>query len=117
MSRHHFKFKNVGFLFFFFSLVLQGRMSEDRIVLGGFDRAEARLKAVRHLVLTACGTSLYASMYGAKIMRDLEALDTATVRGRYHGPSYSDYGYHERRYLNDGYHGHGYLSIVAIAYK
>ena len=60
-------------------MILAGRMSEDRVVLGGFDRAEARLSAVRHLVLSACGTSLYAAMYGAKLMRDLEALDTATV--------------------------------------
>lgn len=57
-----------------------GRMSEDQVVLGGFDRARSRLSLVRHLVLAACGTSLYASMYGAKLMRDLEALDTATVR-------------------------------------
>ena len=54
-------------------------MSEDRVVLGGLDRAESRLRTVRHLVLAACGTSLYASMYGAKLMRDLEAFDTATV--------------------------------------
>lgn len=55
-------------------------MSEDQVVLGGFDRAHSRLALVKHLVLAACGTSLYASMYGAKLMRDLEALDTATVR-------------------------------------
>ncbi|CAN0463582.1 unnamed protein product, partial [Laminaria digitata] len=60
------------------ALAFGGRMSEDRVVLGGLDRAEARLSAVRHLVLCACGTSLYAGMYGAKLMRDLEALDTAT---------------------------------------
>ncbi|CAN0081135.1 unnamed protein product [Discosporangium mesarthrocarpum] len=59
------------------SLAFGGRMSEDRVVLGGCDRAKDRLKHVRHLVLTACGTSLFAAMYGAKIMRDLEALDTA----------------------------------------
>lgn len=61
-------------------LQYSGRMSEDQVVLGGFDRAHSRLSLVRHLVLAACGTSLYASMYGAKLMRDLEALDTATVR-------------------------------------
>lgn len=54
-------------------------MSEDRVVLGGLDRAVNRLRPVRHLVLSACGTSLYAAQYGAKIMRELEALDTATV--------------------------------------
>lgn len=61
-----------------------GRMSEDKVVLGGFDRAQSRLALVKHLVLAACGTSLYASMYGAKLMRDLEALDTATVRWCWH---------------------------------
>ena len=79
---HSFCFLSV-FLFFCWCdiyLLLAGRMSEDRVVLGGFDRAEARLSTVRHLVLSACGTSLFAAMYGAKLMRDLEALDTATVR-------------------------------------
>ncbi|CAN0223188.1 unnamed protein product [Ascophyllum nodosum] len=61
------------------ALAFGGRMSEDRVVLGGLDRAESRLRTVRHLVLAACGTSLYASMYGAKLMRDLEAFDTATA--------------------------------------
>lgn len=65
---------------FSLGFLLPGRMSEERVVLGGFDRAEQRLALVRNLVLAACGTSLYASMYGAKLMRDLEALDTATVR-------------------------------------
>ncbi|CAN0203300.1 unnamed protein product, partial [Ectocarpus fasciculatus] len=54
-------------------------MSEDRVVLGGFDRSAPKLSLVKNLVLAACGTSLYASMYGAKLMRDLEALDTATA--------------------------------------
>lgn len=62
-------------------------MSEDRVVLGGFDRSASRLSLVKNLVLAACGTSLYASMYGAKLMRDLEALDTATVRGEERGSS------------------------------
>lgn len=61
-------------------LLRSGRMSEDRVVLGGLDRVESRLKNVKHLVIAACGTSLYASMYGAKLMRDLEALDTVAVR-------------------------------------
>ncbi|CBN79399.1 glutamine-fructose-6-phosphate transaminase [Ectocarpus siliculosus] len=61
------------------ALAFGGRMSEDRVVLGGFDRSASRLSLVKNLVLAACGTSLYASMYGAKLMRDLEALDTATA--------------------------------------
>ncbi|CAM9682019.1 unnamed protein product [Ectocarpus fasciculatus] len=61
------------------ALAFGGRMSEDRVVLGGFDRSAPKLSLVKNLVLAACGTSLYASMYGAKLMRDLEALDTATA--------------------------------------
>ncbi|CAM9112701.1 unnamed protein product [Phaeothamnion confervicola] len=61
------------------ALAFGGRMTEDRVVLGGFDRNRQRLQAIQNLVLTACGTSLYAAMYGAKLMRDLEALDTATT--------------------------------------
>mmetsp|Transcript_40083 Transcript_40083/g.45976 ORF Transcript_40083/g.45976 Transcript_40083/m.45976 type:complete len:266 (-) Transcript_40083:886-1683(-) len=41
----------------------------DRIKLGGFEGREDDLKAIENLVIAACGTSLYAGMYGALLMR------------------------------------------------
>jgi glucosamine--fructose-6-phosphate aminotransferase (isomerizing) len=37
------------------------------------------LTKIRHLLLTGCGTSLYAAQYGAKLMRWLGSFDSATV--------------------------------------
>ena len=34
---------------------------------------------IKHLLLVGCGTSMNASLYGAKLMRDLGAFDTAQV--------------------------------------
>mmetsp|Transcript_2883 Transcript_2883/g.4341 ORF Transcript_2883/g.4341 Transcript_2883/m.4341 type:complete len:695 (+) Transcript_2883:40-2124(+) len=62
------------------SLAFGGRMAEDRVILGGPDRNRAKLEAVKHLVLTACGTSLYAAQYGARLMRELESVESAVAR-------------------------------------
>eukprot|EP00953_Heterococcus_sp_UTEX-ZZ885_P013394 7655-Heterococcus_DN1.PRE.1 len=62
------------------ALAFGGRMAEDRVVLGGFDRNTQKLQAVKHLVLSACGTSLYAAQYGARLMRELESLETVQAR-------------------------------------
>lgn len=61
------------------ALAFGGRMADDRVVLGGPDRNVDRLKHVKHMVLAACGTSLYASEYGARLMRNLESLDSAVA--------------------------------------
>jgi len=55
-----------------------GRLSEDRVYLGGLDRNRKRMEKVRHVVLAGCGTSLNASLYGAKLMREYDAFDTAS---------------------------------------
>jgi len=68
------------------ALLYGGRMSNDRVVLGGLDRNRSKLEKIDHLLISACGTSLYAGMYGAKLMRDLgsfhtvQALDAAEIR-------------------------------------
>ena len=49
----------------------------NQVYLGGLDRNKARLAQVRNLVLAGCGTSLNASQYGAKLMREYDAFDTA----------------------------------------
>merc|ERR1711939_665915 len=53
-----------------------GRLNNDRVVLGGMDAVKERLAKIRHLLITGCGTSLFAGMYGAILMRKLHAFDT-----------------------------------------
>ena len=59
------------------SLAFGSRMSDTgEIMLGGLDRNAERLSNIQNLMLASCGTSLYASQYGAKLMRDIGAMDT-----------------------------------------
>jgi len=44
--------------------------------LGGLDNKKDILSTIRHLVMGASGTSYYASLYGAAIMRQLHSFDT-----------------------------------------
>ena len=37
------------------------------------------MAGIRNLVLAGCGTSLHASLYGAKLMREYDAFDTAVA--------------------------------------
>ena len=53
------------------------------VVLGGLDRNVDKLSKVRNLMFAACGTSLYASQYGAKLMRDMGAVDTCNAQVRF----------------------------------
>lgn len=46
------------------------------VILGGLQRNKDKLAHIRNMLFAACGTSLYASQYGAKIMRDIGAVDT-----------------------------------------
>lgn len=50
------------------------------VVLGGLDRNVDKLSKIRNLMFAACGTSLYASQYGAKLMRDMGAVDTCNAQ-------------------------------------
>lgn len=54
-----------------------GRLSEERVYLGGLDRQRERMAKISTMILAGCGTSLNASMYGAKLMREYEAFDHA----------------------------------------
>jgi glucosamine--fructose-6-phosphate aminotransferase (isomerizing) len=56
-----------------------GRLSEDRIYLGGLDRSRDKMASIRHLILAGCGTSLNASLYGAKLMREYDAFETVAA--------------------------------------
>lgn len=53
-----------------------GRLNEDSAKLGGLEKNRDTLKGVRHLLISACGTSYYAGLAGAQIMRYLNAFDT-----------------------------------------
>src|SRR5690606_29015160 len=37
------------------------------------------LKDIQHMLLTGCGTSLHAAMFGVKMMRDLDCFDTVSA--------------------------------------
>ena len=53
-----------------------GRMSYERVLLGGLDNNESKLQHIKHLTLSACGTSLNASRYGERIMKHLGSFDS-----------------------------------------
>mmetsp|Transcript_32795 Transcript_32795/g.103813 ORF Transcript_32795/g.103813 Transcript_32795/m.103813 type:complete len:339 (-) Transcript_32795:864-1880(-) len=48
-------------------------------MLGGMDRAKDRLVPIHNLLISGCGTSLNAGIYGAKLMRSLDCFDTVTA--------------------------------------
>eukprot|EP00533_Pseudo-nitzschia_delicatissima_P005356 CAMPEP_0116096450 /NCGR_PEP_ID=MMETSP0327-20121206/10186_1 /TAXON_ID=44447 /ORGANISM="Pseudo-nitzschia delicatissima, Strain B596" /LENGTH=721 /DNA_ID=CAMNT_0003588151 /DNA_START=69 /DNA_END=2234 /DNA_ORIENTATION=+ len=60
------------------SLNFGGRMSHDRVILSGLDRNEDRMSKIKHMTLSACGTSLNAAKYGEKLMKQLGSFDTVT---------------------------------------
>lgn len=60
------------------SLNFGGRMSHDRVILSGLDRNEDRMSKIKHMTLSACGTSLNAAKYGEKLMKQLGSFETVT---------------------------------------
>lgn len=57
-----------------------GRILDDtRVKLGGLEQQTDILTNIRHLVIAACGTSYHAALYGARLMRSLNAFDTVQV--------------------------------------
>lgn len=61
------------------ALAYGGRLGEEKVFLGGLDRVSETLHVVKNLLIVGCGTSLNAATYGAKLMRDLGAFETATA--------------------------------------
>lgn len=54
-----------------------GRMdAQKQIRLGGLDGNIATLSTIDNLLISACGTSLFAARYGAQVMRYLDAFRT-----------------------------------------
>mmetsp|Transcript_28213 Transcript_28213/g.83138 ORF Transcript_28213/g.83138 Transcript_28213/m.83138 type:complete len:733 (-) Transcript_28213:357-2555(-) len=55
-----------------------GRLSSDRVLLGGLDSNFDRVSKVRHMTLSACGTSLNAARYAERLMKQLGSFDSVT---------------------------------------
>jgi glucosamine--fructose-6-phosphate aminotransferase (isomerizing) len=53
-----------------------GRLGSDKIFLGGLDNAFEQLSKIKHMTISACGTSLNASMYGERLMKHLQSFDS-----------------------------------------
>jgi glucosamine--fructose-6-phosphate aminotransferase (isomerizing) len=53
-----------------------GRLGFDRVLLGGLDHNYERISMMKHVILSACGTSLNAARYGERIMKNLGSFDT-----------------------------------------
>ena len=61
------------------ALAFGGRIDSSKVRLGGLDSNLEELSKIDNMVFTACGTSLFASEYGAKLMRKLGSFDTCTT--------------------------------------
>lgn len=56
------------------------RFDQDgNVKLGGLESNKETMLGVRHLTMAACGTSLFASMYGAHLFQSLKCFDTVTT--------------------------------------
>ena len=58
------------------SLGYGGRVSDDEVYLGGLQENAERMLKIQDLLIAACGTSLNAGIYGAKLMRSLGSFRT-----------------------------------------
>lgn len=60
------------------SLGFGGRMSNEKVLLGGLDKEEAKMSKIKHMTISACGTSLNAARYGERLMKHLGSFDSVT---------------------------------------
>lgn len=58
------------------ALAFGGRLGADKIYLGGLDSNMDRMCKIKHMMLSACGTSLHAARYGERLMKHLGSFDT-----------------------------------------
>merc|ERR1719343_1885500 len=61
------------------SLNFGGRMAPDRVILSGLDRNEDKMAKIKHMTLSACGTSLNAARYGERLMKQLGSFDSVAA--------------------------------------
>ena len=53
-----------------------GRLGADKVFLGGLDTNFDRMSKIKHMTLSACGTSLNAARYGERLMKHLGSFDS-----------------------------------------
>ncbi len=58
------------------SLNYGGRLDDDSAKLGGLEKNRDSLRNVRHMIISACGTSYYSGLVGAQLMRFMNAFET-----------------------------------------
>jgi glucosamine--fructose-6-phosphate aminotransferase (isomerizing) len=52
-----------------------GRLSAEKVLLGGLDKNFDMVSKIKFMLLSACGTSLHAAKYGEKLMKHLGSFD------------------------------------------
>mmetsp|Transcript_17473 Transcript_17473/g.25667 ORF Transcript_17473/g.25667 Transcript_17473/m.25667 type:complete len:653 (+) Transcript_17473:1-1959(+) len=55
-----------------------GRLSAEKVLLGGLDSNFEKLSKIKHMTLSACGTSLHAAKYAEKLMKHLGSFESVT---------------------------------------
>jgi glucosamine--fructose-6-phosphate aminotransferase (isomerizing) len=58
------------------ALCFGGRLSEDKVILGGLDKKFDQLVNIKHMTMSACGTSLNAARYAEKLMKNLGSFES-----------------------------------------
>jgi len=61
------------------ALSFGGRLSYDRVVLQGLDSHKDDMAKIKHMTLSACGTSLNAAKYGERLMKQLGSFDSVSA--------------------------------------
>jgi len=61
------------------ALTFGGRLSPEKVFLGGLDDNISTLSHIRHMELSACGTSLHAAKYAEKLMKHLRCFNTVST--------------------------------------
>jgi glucosamine--fructose-6-phosphate aminotransferase (isomerizing) len=56
-----------------------GRLGADQVFLGGLDGNHERISDIKHMMLSACGTSLNAARYGERLMKHLGSFDSVVA--------------------------------------
>jgi len=54
-------------------------LGEDSVKLGGLSSNQETIENIKHLVIAACGTSLFAGLFGSHLMHLLDAFETVQV--------------------------------------
>ena len=55
-----------------------GRLGAKKVYLGGLDANSEQMAKIKHMTLSSCGTSLHASKYGERLMKQLGCFETVS---------------------------------------